>query len=139
MTIGQRIKQRREELGLSQQELATRLGYKSKVSISNAENDRDDMTTTRVQKYAKALETTSAYLMGWEKGVDFKVDDMATVEQKEERPIKHLIMYADYFNRLSIRNFMDVAKDCSDSQINLATEMLKSMKKIQYQEDNNSV
>lgn len=139
MTIGQRIKQRREELGLSQQELATRLGYKSKVSISNAENDRDDMTTTRVQKYAKALETTSAYLMGWEETADFIVDDIAIVEKKEERPIRHLIMYADYFNRLSIKNLLDVAKDCSDKQIDLATEMLKSMKKIQYQEDNNSV
>ena len=136
MTIGQRIRQRREELGLSQQELAARLGYRSKVSISNVENDRDDMTTTRVQKYAKALETTSAYLMGWEETADFIVDDIAIVEKKEERPIRHLIMYADYFNRLSIKNLLDVAKDCSDKQIDLATEMLKSMKKIQYQEDN---
>lgn len=30
MTIGQRVKLRREELGLSQEELAKRIGYKSK-------------------------------------------------------------------------------------------------------------
>lgn len=64
-TLGQRIKRRREELGLTQTQLAERLGYKSKVSVSNAENDRDDMTTTRISKYADALETTEAYLMGW--------------------------------------------------------------------------
>lgn len=64
-TLGERIKRRREELGLTQSELAARLGYKSKVSVSNAENDRDDMTTTRISKYATALETTEAYLMGW--------------------------------------------------------------------------
>ena len=68
-TLGQRIKQRREELGLTQTQLAERLGYKSKVSVSNAENDRDDMTTTRISKYADALETTEAYLMGWENDV----------------------------------------------------------------------
>lgn len=65
-TLGQRIKRRREELGLTQTQLAERLGYRSKVSVSNAENDRDDMTTTRISKYADALETTPAYLMGWE-------------------------------------------------------------------------
>ena len=65
-TLGQRIRKRREELGLTQTELAQRLGYKSKVSVSHAESDRDDMTTTRIRKYAKALETTPAYLMGWE-------------------------------------------------------------------------
>lgn len=64
-TLGTRIKRRREELGLTQTELAERLGLKSKVSVSNAENDRDDMTTTRIQKYAEALNTSIAYLMGW--------------------------------------------------------------------------
>ena len=68
-TLGERIRKRREELGLTQTELATRLGYKSKVSVSHAESDRDDMTTTRIRKYAKALETTPAYLMGWEDDV----------------------------------------------------------------------
>ncbi len=34
MTIGQRVKLRREELGLSQEELAKRIGYKSKTSIN---------------------------------------------------------------------------------------------------------
>ena len=64
-TLGQRIRRRREELNLTQQELAERLGYRSKVSVSNAENDRDDMTTTRISKYAEALEVSEAYLMGW--------------------------------------------------------------------------
>lgn len=136
MTIGQRIKQRREELGLSQQELATRLGYKSKVSISNVENDRDDMTTTRVQKYAKALETTSAYLMGWDEVADIKLDFGTTIEKLEQHSVEYLHNYVDCFNRAAIKELLNVAKDCSDKQIDLATEMLKSMKKIQYQEDN---
>lgn len=65
MTIGQRIKQRRKELGLTQTELAHRLGNKSKVSVCTVENDKEDLTTDRIRKYAKALDCEPAYLMGW--------------------------------------------------------------------------
>ena len=37
MSIGQRIKSRREELGMSQEDLAHRIGYKSKSSINKIE------------------------------------------------------------------------------------------------------
>ena len=37
MTIGQRIKQRREELQISQEELAHKIGYKSRSSINKIE------------------------------------------------------------------------------------------------------
>ena len=66
MTIGERIKQRRLELGLSQEELAKRLGNKSRASVCTVEKDREDLTTDRIRKYAEALETTPSYLMGWE-------------------------------------------------------------------------
>ena len=66
MTIGQRIRKRRLELGLSQEELAWRLGNKSRASVCTVEKDKEDLTTTRISQYAEALETTPAYIMGWE-------------------------------------------------------------------------
>lgn len=66
MTIGQRIKQRRIELGLSQEQLAHKLGNKSRASVCTVENDKEDLTSDRIRKYAEALETTPAYIMGWE-------------------------------------------------------------------------
>lgn len=66
MTIGERIKQRRLELGLSQEDLAKRLGNKSRASVCTVEKDKEDLTTDRIRKYAEALETTPSYLMGWE-------------------------------------------------------------------------
>jgi transcriptional regulator with XRE-family HTH domain len=72
MTIGSRIKQRRLALGLTQSELAQRLGLKSKVSISTVENDKEDLTTDRIRKFAEALDTTPAYLMGWEETPAFR-------------------------------------------------------------------
>ena len=66
MTIGQRIRERRKELGLSQEELARRLGNKSRASVCTVEKDKEDLTTTRIRQYADALECSPAYLMGWE-------------------------------------------------------------------------
>lgn len=65
-TIGQRIRERRKELGLSQEELARRLGNKSRASVCTVEKDKEDLTTTRIRQYAEALDCTPAYLMGWE-------------------------------------------------------------------------
>ena len=69
MNIGDRIRIRREALGLSQLELAHRLGYGSKSTVCKVENGVHDLTQTNVVKYAKALDTTPAYLMGWETDV----------------------------------------------------------------------
>lgn len=62
---GLRIKNRRESLGLSQTELANRVGYKSKVSISKIETCRD-IPVKKLKPIADALEITVAELMGWE-------------------------------------------------------------------------
>jgi len=64
--IGLRIKNRRNELGLSQEELAFRMGLKSKSTICKVECGEDNLTSDRVRKYANALETTPAYITGWE-------------------------------------------------------------------------
>lgn len=64
--IGKRIKKRRTELGLTQGELAERMGYKSKAAICKVENGEDNITSDRVSKFAEALGCSPAYLMGWQ-------------------------------------------------------------------------
>lgn len=66
MKIGERIKYRREQLELSQDELARRLGYKSRSSINKIENDASGLPQTKIVAIANALQTTPAYIMGWE-------------------------------------------------------------------------
>lgn len=65
--IYERIKQRRQELGLTVEELANKMGYKDKSSISKIENGKADIPTSKVIAFARALETTTAYLLGIEK------------------------------------------------------------------------
>lgn len=60
------IKDRRLQLGLTQSELAAKLGYSDKTMISKIENGMVDMTQSRIIKFAEALKTTPIHLMGWD-------------------------------------------------------------------------
>lgn len=67
MTVGERIKQKRIEIGLSQDELAKRMGYKNKSAICRVERDYEqNLTLDRVSMFARALGCSESYLMGWE-------------------------------------------------------------------------
>lgn len=65
-TIGDRIKARRIELDMSQDELARLVGYKSRSSINKIESDGRLLPQRKIMEIANALNTTPAYIMGWE-------------------------------------------------------------------------
>lgn len=71
MNEGKRIRARREALGLSQVELAKRLGV-SPSTVNIVESDRDGITTKRLEKYAKALGCSIEDLMN-----DIDVENIA--------------------------------------------------------------
>lgn len=56
--IGKNIRRRRVELGLSQEELAARCGFKSKSSINKMEAGVQGLPQSKIVAVAKALETT---------------------------------------------------------------------------------
>ena len=65
MKIGERIKHRREELGIAQTWLAEQVGT-SKQNLYKYENGIiANIPADKVEAIAKALHTTPAYLMGW--------------------------------------------------------------------------
>jgi transcriptional regulator with XRE-family HTH domain len=66
LKIGDRIKHRRIELGMSQDELARRLGYRSRSSINKIEKDASGLPQTKIAAIASVLQTTPSYIMGWE-------------------------------------------------------------------------
>lgn len=72
--IGLRIKCRREELHMSQQELASRVGYKSRSSINKIELGKNDIPQSAIQKIANALDCTPGFLMGWRPVVETTVE-----------------------------------------------------------------
>ena len=64
--IGAIIRRRRIELGLSQEELAERCGFKSKSSINKMEAGVQGLPQSKIIAVARALETTPGYILGWE-------------------------------------------------------------------------
>lgn len=66
MTVGQRIKLRRKELGISADELGKRIG-KNRATIFRYENgDIEKLPIDILKPIAEALSTTPQSLMGWE-------------------------------------------------------------------------
>lgn len=74
MNLASKVKQRRIELGLSQEELAKKMGYSSRTSINKIENGRP-VSQKIIVRLAEALETTPAYLMGWEDNLEKKAEE----------------------------------------------------------------
>lgn len=91
MTIGERIKERRKQLGLTVDELSERLN-KNRATIYRYEsNDIEKLPTTVLEPLAKALEVTPAYLMGWEENAEVTSNsDLSELMQKYDniKPIK---------------------------------------------------
>lgn len=61
-TIGSRIRDRRKELGMSQEELAEKL-YTSKQMISAYENDKTEIKVSVLRELVVALNTSTSYLV----------------------------------------------------------------------------
>lgn len=65
MDIYDKIKYLREKMNLSQEELANKLGYKSKTSIHKIEQKKTDLPLSKVKEFAKVLNTTPEFLLGY--------------------------------------------------------------------------
>lgn len=72
-TVGNNILNRRKMLGLTQEELAKKMGYKSKSTINKIELGINDIPQSKIAKFAEVLGTTPAFLMGWEEPIEEKL------------------------------------------------------------------
>lgn len=99
MNIGDRVKQLREQKGMTQQELATRLGYRSKSSVAHIENGRD-IPRSMVVSLADILDTTPAYLMGWEEQKNNAPDNIrdvvvSKIDELSDQQLDRLLGYLE--------------------------------------------
>lgn len=65
MNLYENIKRKREELRMTQAELAVKTGYADKTMISKIEKGVIDLPQSKIQLFADALNTTPRDLMGW--------------------------------------------------------------------------
>ena len=108
MTLGEKVKLKREELNLSQEELAEKMNYKSKTSIHKIEVGITDLPLSKVKELAAVLKTTSAYLMGWEDKKEEKENNIFSQLTDEE------LAKLEKFKNMSTVMFMNEGNDISD-------------------------
>lgn len=85
-SVGNRIKAKREQLGITQSELAKKVGYTSHFSIAKIESGVIDLPQSKIEAIAAALQTIPAYLMGWTDEEESK--NAALFQYENIRPIE---------------------------------------------------
>lgn len=65
MTIGERLRNRRESLGLTLEQVGDYIGV-GRATVQRYESNAIDIKRTVAIKLAEILKTTPAYIMGWE-------------------------------------------------------------------------
>lgn len=108
-TTGERIRKRRLELGLSQTELARRVGFETKGSISKIENSDRNLNQSKIKLIADALQTSPDYIMGWnDTEIIIETDNperdgkeriLRYFEKLSETNRESLLKYAEYLSK----------------------------------------
>lgn len=153
MSVGKRIKERRNELHMSVDELAVKLNKNRATVYRYEKGDIENLPIDILEPLAKALETTPQYLMGWEnkpnddsvnigellkimrvnrnmtieeysKEVGISSDDMRKYENGEKLiPLSVINTISEYY-RLSMESFTKGTRDSRDKN-NVRLERFK--------------
>ncbi|MCI2049023.1 MAG: helix-turn-helix domain-containing protein [Lachnospiraceae bacterium] len=118
MTIGERIRAKRIELNMTQDELAKKMGYKYRSSVNKMEQ-ADHLTLKIISKVAKALGCEESELMGWNDDssqvhyIDHKAADAAQKMMKNPK----------------LRLLFEAAADSSEEDLSTTYNMLMALKR----------
>lgn len=118
--IGRTIKALRIKLGLTQEELAAKVGYKTKSAINKIELGVNDLPQKKIVAFAEALDTTPAALMGWSEETYSALSDLAT-EMYMKEPTENDGLSENQ------RMLIEFAATLSEDQAALALRLLKSL------------
>lgn len=123
--IGSIIRSRRIELNMTQEELAKKLGYKSKSTINKIELGINDIPQSKIVQFANALDTTPSVLMGWVEATPAETKNSNTIADITDRMFKD----SDFMDVIMFLNNLD------QKQIGRAKELLQLIFKEGFDED----
>ena len=104
--LSEKIRSRRKELKMSQEELASLVGYTDRSIISRIEKGLIDLTESKIMAIAKALKVTPEILVGWEN----KKEENNIFSQLTDEELAKL----EKFKNMSTVMFMNEGNDISD-------------------------
>lgn len=110
-TIGERIRKRRIELGMSQEELGRLVGYTDRSSITKIENGHNAMKRSKVMAFAEALNMDPIQLIGLSQDTQLKAFnyEMDMDEIPELKELNHIIKVNRY-DKVFMARMLEYAK-----------------------------
>lgn len=121
MKIGDRIKQRRKELGMSANKLGEMLGKDRSTIFRYEKGDIENLPLDILQPIAKALMTTPEYLMGW------------SDEKKINAPQKQELSEGEKNLLIFYRSLSDEGKKLFDETIDSFDSLSEEKQKLALQ------
>ena len=122
MTIGDRIKARRVQVGLTVDQVADRIGKNRATVYRYESNDIEKFPLDILPPLAEVLNTTPAYLMGWSDSADpEKTKNQAQTEVIPFKPDNRNVL------RLAGRDGSYLERTLTDDQLKALTAILDQM------------
>ena len=106
MTVGQRIKIRRKELGMSADDLAIKIGKDRSTVFRYERGDIENLPLDVLQPIADALLITPSTLMGWEDEKNTTADDDSGISEAKQK-------------------LFDLVDDCSEDEVSRLLQMME--------------
>nr|DAV97929.1 MAG TPA: helix-turn-helix domain protein [Caudoviricetes sp.] len=146
MNEGERIRERRKELGLTLEDVARALGV-GKATIHKYETDKiRNIPSDKLKLLARVLQTTPEYLIGWQNQMvedacsfyDQKIDIENAGYHLEAVPNGKQSYYLnedaakaaeELYKRDDLRVLFDAARDVSEEDIRYVATLLEKLKK----------
>lgn len=126
------IKDKRKKLGLTQSELAKKLGYADKSMIAKIEQGKVDLPQSKIIAFAKALNTTPSELMGNDGVIGYNKsqwgDDAANRKYLADKP-ELLEIYDQLVNRDDMVILFDKTKDLEPKDVESVLMFVQTIRK----------
>lgn len=78
MTVGDRIRKKRENLGISLTDMAEMIGVSKQNLYKYEKNVITNIPSDKIEKISKILGVSESYIMGWEENLNEKSSDFVT-------------------------------------------------------------
>ncbi len=99
MTVGERIRKKRESIGISQTEFAKKVGVSKQTLYKYETNIITNIPCNTIENIANILNISPAILMGWENEETHipQIDELINkTNSLNQKGIEELIKYTDY-------------------------------------------
>ncbi|MGS2536120.1 helix-turn-helix domain-containing protein [Clostridioides difficile] len=131
-SLGDRIANLRKELDINQKELATKVGI-TEASLSRYENNLREPKSEIIVRLAKALETSTDYLLGVNDNTKISKEDKLIIENlsvSEKQKALRKNIFSEKEDREAIEKMIDNAylKDSLKKRINSLLFFIQNLK-----------